>query len=198
MAGLALLGGVAVACRTTPVFFSREVVPLTQTEGVQPQKAIRQHISKDGTRFQASLGDTFALPAHFPAYLQLPGAIVISSGQIWDREGGISSLLLQTSLSGQEIGTYYRRHLWGRGWEILSDIEQPGGIRTLVFESPQRLPQMSQQVVIQVGSPRQGTDPTQQRDILILLSTVPTGDPGIRSEGSPVKGWSKSTPFPSP
>ncbi|MEN9232226.1 MAG: hypothetical protein Q6L68_15110 [Thermostichus sp. DG02_5_bins_236] len=196
VAGLAILGGVGslVACRANPAPISPAGAQL-QDPAHQP---IRRHISKDGTRFAASLGDARALPAQFPAHLHLPQSSVVSSGQIWDREGGMTSLILQTSLPVQEISTYYRRSLWGRGWEILSDIEQPGGIRTLVFESPQRPQQMPQQVVVQVGSPRRGSDQTEQRDILILLSTVPDYDPssGIQSDDSPVKGWSKTSPSP--
>lgn len=192
-AGLAAVGfmGSLVACTPAPI-------SPAEAQLQDPVRRPIRHISKDGTRFEASLGDTRALPAQFPAHLQLPQASVVSSGQIWDREGGMTSLILQTALPMQEISTYYRRGLWGRGWEILSDVEQPDGIRTLVFESPQHLQQMPQQVVIQVGAPRQGPDQAEQRDILILLSTVPAGDPGTQGDGSPVKGWSKTAPSPLP
>lgn len=62
---------------------------------------------------------------------------------------------MQTSQPLEAIAAYYRRTLWGRGWDILSDIEQANGIRTLVFESPP--PQKPlQQAVVQVGSPVAG------------------------------------------
>ncbi len=133
---------------------------------------VRRHIGKDGTHFEASLGDTRALPPQFPPHLRLPNAVVVSSGQIWDREGGLASLILQTSQPLEEIAAYYRRTLWGRGWDILSDIEQASGIRTLVFESPPHPQKPLQQAVIQVGSPRRGPDQVEYRDILILLNSV--------------------------
>ncbi|MFQ3585723.1 MAG: hypothetical protein SNJ85_12520 [Cyanobacteriota bacterium] len=202
-AGLAAIGcmGSLAACRATLAPISPEGAQLQDSED-PTHSPLRRYISKDGTRFEASLGDARALPAQFPPHLHLPQSSVVSSGHIRDREGGMTSLILQTSLPVQEISTYYRRSLWGRGWEILSDVEQPDGIRTLVFESPQRPQQMPQQVVIQVGSPRQGPDQTEQRDILILLSTVPAGDydpsDGNQGDNFPVKGRSKTPPSPPP
>ncbi len=161
-------------------------------DGASPPSLFRRHLSKDGTHFQASLGDTRALPDHFPDYLHLPQSSVVSSGHLQDREGSLTSLLLQTALPVQEIRAYYRRNLWGRGWEILSELEQADGIQTLVFESPRRPNQLLQQAVIQVGSLNQ----RQHRDILILLSTV--FDPDTPRQQLPVKGWSKTPSFPPP
>lgn len=157
---LGLLAGSLVACRKMPDPVAPELDP------------VRRHIGKDGTHFEASLGDTRALPPQFPPHLQLPNASIISSGQIRDREGGLASLILQTSQPLEAIAAYYRRTLWGRGWDILSDIEQANGIRTLVFESPPHPKKPLQQAVVQVGSPRRGPDQVEYRDILILLSTV--------------------------
>ncbi len=180
-----LLVGSLVACRALPA-------PIP-SETAQPDP-IRRHISKDGTHFEASLGDTRALPPQFPRHLQLPNASIVSSGQIRDHSGGITSLILQTSQPLAEITSYYRRTLWGRGWEILSDVEQQDGIRTLVFESPQRPQKLPQQAVIQVGSPRQGPEQLEQRDILILLSTVPT--PRSPEALPPAKPSHKPPPLP--
>lgn len=154
------------ACRPWPDASPSEAAP--------PDPVLR-HIGEDGTHFEAAVGDTRALPPHFPHQLRLPDATVISSGQIWDQEGGLASLILQTSQPLSEIAAYYRRTLWGRGWDLLSDLEQAGGIRTLVFESPPRPDRPPQQAVIQVGSPRRGPDQVEYRDILILLSTVVPG-----------------------
>jgi hypothetical protein len=159
---LGLLAGSLVACRKMPDPVAQEV----------DQDPVRRHIGKDGTHFEASLGDARALPPQFPPHLQLPNASIISSGQIRDREGGLASLILQTSQPLEAIAAYYRRTLWGRGWDILSDIEQANGIRTLVFESPPHPKKPLQQAVVQVGSPRRGPDQVEYRDILILLSTV--------------------------
>ncbi len=154
------------ACRPLPEPPPSEAAPLDP---------VLRHIGEDGTHFEASVGDTRALPPHFPPQLQLPEAAVLSSGQIWDQEGGLASLLLQTSQPLEEIAAYYRRTLWGRGWDLLSDLEQADGIRTLVFESPPHPEQSLHQAVIQVGSPRRGPDQVEYRDILILLSTVAPG-----------------------
>ncbi|HIK21620.1 MAG TPA: hypothetical protein IGR15_11340 [Synechococcus sp. M44_DOE_062] len=165
LAGLAfgLLAGSLVACRQMPAPVDPEL---------DRQDLVRRHIGKDGTHFEASLGDTRALPPQFPHHLQLPNAAIISSGQIRDREGGLASLILQTSQPLEAIAAYYRRTLWGRGWDILSDIEQANGIRTLVFESPPHPEKPLRQAVVQVGSPRRGPDQVEYRDVLILLSTV--------------------------
>ncbi|MGQ9838159.1 MAG: hypothetical protein ACUVRV_09375 [Cyanobacteriota bacterium] len=197
--GLVLVGclGSLVACRAILSLILPTGGQLQDSQESAPQ-ALRRYISKDGTYFEASLGDARALPEQFPAHLHLPQSSVVSSGYIRDWEGGMTSLVLQTSLPVQEISTYYRRSLWSRGWEILSDLEQANGIRTLVFESPQHSQQIPQQAVIQVGSPRLGPDQTEQRDILILLSTVPTGNhdfaSGSPKKGSGVKSWSKRAP----
>ncbi|MFS8855423.1 hypothetical protein NW844_08115 [Synechococcus sp. H55.2] len=169
-----LLAGSLMACRQRAAPVSPELDP------------VRRHIGKDGTHFEASLGDTRALPPHFPPHLQLPNAAVVSSGQIWDRGGGLASLILQTSQPLEEIAVYYRRTLWGRGWDLLSDLEQANGIRTLVFESPPHPEQSLYQAVIQVGSPRRGPDQVEYRDILILLSTVaPVGKAQPAATASP-------------
>ena len=155
------------------------------SEAAQADPVLR-HVGEDGTHFEASVGDTRALPPHFPQQLRLPNATVVSSGQIWDQEGGLASLILQTSQPLSEIAAYYRRTLWGRGWDLLSDIEQADGIRTLVFESPPHPEKSPQQAVIQVGSPRRGPDQAEYRDILILLSTVdPVGEAQPPAEASP-------------
>ncbi|MEN9223114.1 MAG: hypothetical protein Q6M04_11830 [Thermostichus sp. BF3_bins_97] len=189
LTGLGLLVGSLAACRALPA-------PIPP-ETAQPNP-IRRHISKDGTHFEASLGDMRALPSEFPSHLRLPNTSIVSSGQIRDRSGGITSLILQTSQPLPEITTYYRRTLWGRGWEILSDVEQPDGIRTLVFESPHRPQKLPQQAVIQVGSPRQGPDQSEHRDILILLSTVPEETPRAHEDLPPSKPSTKLSPSSMP
>jgi hypothetical protein len=153
------------------------LLPSTEPPAAAQPDPVLRHIGEDGTHFEASVGDTRALPPHFPQQLRLPNATVVSSGQIWDQEGGLASLILETSQPLEEIAAYYRRTLWGRGWDLLSDVEQAKGIRTLVFESPPRPDRPLQQAVIQLGSPRRGPDQVEYRDILILLSTIaPVGE----------------------
>jgi hypothetical protein len=112
------------------------LLPSTEPPAAAQPDPVLRHIGEDGTHFEVSVGDTRALPPHFPQQLRLPNATVVSSGQIWDQEGGLASLILETSQPLEEIAAYYRRTLWGRGWDLLSNVEQANGIRTLVFESP--------------------------------------------------------------
>ncbi len=138
----------------------------TPPASVQESPPPSLHYAKDGTRFQTALHTTAALPHHFPEYLILPGAMILSSGQIEDRVGGVASLLLRTNQTKTELLDHYREGMWFRYWDLLSEVT-PADTHQLTFEYVHPEATRYQQAVIQISSPSAHPE---QHEILILFS----------------------------
>lgn len=128
--------------------------------------AITTHYAKDGTQFITAAGNTQALPDHFPEHLLFPEATLLSSGHIWNRAGGVASLLLRTTVAEAELLDHYRQGLWFHHWDLLSEGIQDNS-RLLTFEYTHPEARRYQQVVIQIAA--SATQP-QTHEVLVLLS----------------------------
>lgn len=154
---IGILGGVVGLCLSCG-----GRIPEPETEAV----TVSIHYAKDGTCFKTARDTPAALPHHFPDYLILSEATILSSGQIQDRAGGVASLLLQTPLSKTELLDHYREGMWFRYWDLLSEIT-PEDSHLLTFEYTHPEATRYQQAVIQISSSSRHPD---LFEILILYS----------------------------
>lgn len=162
------------------------------------------HYAKDGTRFQTALHTTAALPYHFPEYLILPEATILSSGQIEDRMGGVASLLLQTDRTQTELLDHYREGMWFRYWDLLSEVT-PEETHQLTFEYVHPEATRYQQAVIQISTP--STQPDLYEVLILFSYDTPTetwanypqksSDP-IADQAAEIPALARSNTLPSP